>query len=260
MVILTKLEGGYLTLKYDIIGDIHGCYEELQQLIDTLGYSWNSDRKLSHPENRKIVFLGDLTDRGPHSIFVIQLVHKLVQQNKAHYTPGNHCDKLYRYFLGRNVQIVNGLETTVAELKALQADEYETIRNQFIQLVEGAPLYIVLDNEKLIVAHAGLKRKWIGQNYEKVRTFVLYGDITGEKDKDGRPVRRDWAKTEDGESWIVYGHTPTLSPRIINHTINIDTGCVFGGKLTAFRYPELTTVSVPSKQPFLPEKFHSFDH
>lgn len=246
-------------MNYDIVGDIHGCFHELHELIDTLGYSWDSDSMLSHPENRKIVFLGDLTDRGPNSVSVIQLVYKLVKQNKAYYTPGNHCDKLYRYFIGRNVQIANGLETTVAELEALQANEYETIRKQFIMLVEEAPLYIVLDDGKLIVAHAGIKRKWIGQNSGKVKTFVLYGDITGEKEKDGRPVRRDWAKTEKGDSWIVYGHTPTLSPRIINHTINIDTGCVFGGKLTAFRYPELSTVSVPSKQPFLSEKFHTFD-
>lgn len=246
-------------MKYDIIGDIHGCYQELCQLIDALGYFWDANSILRHHEKRKIVFLGDLTDRGPNSIAVIELVYELVKQKIAYYTLGNHCDKLYRYLIGRNVQIAHGLETTVAELQLLNKSDFIKIRNQFITLVKEAPLYLVLDNGKLIVAHAGIKRKWVGKNNKKIKTFVLYGDITGEKEKDGRPVRKDWAKTEKGDAWIVYGHTPTLSPRIINHTINIDTGCVFGGKLTAFRYRELSTVSVPSLQPFLPDKFHTFD-
>lgn len=246
-------------MKFDIIGDIHGCFEELQHLISKLGYKKSNDGSVTHRDKRTLVFLGDLTDRGPNSVAVIQFVYSLVNQKKAYYTPGNHCDKLYRYFIGRNVQIKHGLETTVNELNALRDKDYETIREQFMTLFEQAPLYLVFDQGKLIVAHAGMKRKWIGKKNGEIKTFVLYGDITGEKEKDGRPIRRDWAKNEKGDSWIVYGHTPTLSPRMINNTINIDTGCVFGGQLTAFRYPELTTVSVPSKQTLIPEKFHSFD-
>lgn len=246
-------------MKVDIIGDIHGCFDELLELIEALGYRRHGKQMLEHPAKRKIVFLGDLTDRGPNSIAVISFVYHLVKQKFAYYTPGNHCNKLYRYLIGRNVKIANGLETTVAELQALHPHEYAVIRKQFIDLYEKAPLYLQLDNNNLIVAHAGIKRKWIGKTSKKIKTFVLYGDITGEKESDGRPIRRDWAKKEKGEAWIVYGHTPTLTPRIINHTANIDTGCVFGGKLTAFRYPELSTFSVPSKQPFLPDKFRSFD-
>ncbi len=247
-------------MKYDVIGDVHGCYQELVELVKALGYTWNSNGALQHPDERKLVFLGDLTDRGPNSVAVIQLVHRLFQQKAAYYTPGNHCDKLYRYFIGRNVKIANGLETTVAELEALDEKAYQAIRKQFMELVERSPLYLMLEQKKLIIAHAGIKRKWIGKANKKVKTFVLYGDITGEKDENGLPIRRDWAKKEKGDSWIVYGHTPTRVPRIINRTINIDTGCVFGGALTAFRYPELSTASVPSKQPFLPEKFRSFDN
>ncbi|PWA12691.1 bis(5'-nucleosyl)-tetraphosphatase PrpE [Pueribacillus theae] len=247
-------------MNYDIIGDIHGCYEELSHLLHKLGYEWNNENIPIHPEERILVFLGDLTDRGPHSVAVMELVYRLVKKKKAYYTPGNHCNKLYRYLIGRNVQVTHGLETTVEELKALEYKKYKKVATDFKEMVECSPLYLILDNKKLIVAHAGLKREWIGKTNNRIKTFVLYGDITGESEDDGRPVRRDWAKREakDG-AWIVYGHTPVLSPRIINHTINIDTGCVFGGKLTAFRYPELTTVSVPSKQPFVPEKFRSFD-
>jgi protein phosphatase len=243
---------------YDIIGDIHGCYEEFVQLTRKLDYSWEKGYPI-HPKGRKLVFLGDLTDRGPLSIKVIETVHTIVKNKLALYTPGNHCDKLYRFFLGRNVQIKHGLETTVAEFKALDSVQQEAVSSHFKNLYEEAPLYLTLDNQKLIVAHAGIKRSYIGRTDKKVKTFVLYGDITGETHPDGRPVRRDWAGIDQGEEWIVYGHTPVKKPRILNHTINIDTGCVFGGQLSAFRYPEREIVSVPSSMPYLEEKFQSFD-
>ncbi|MED0657251.1 bis(5'-nucleosyl)-tetraphosphatase PrpE [Anoxybacillus ayderensis] len=243
---------------YDIIGDIHGCFHELTLLTKKLGYVWEHDIPI-HPNGRKLAFVGDLADRGPESLQVIDTVISLVQQNKAVYVPGNHCDKLYRFFLGRNVQITHGLETTVAEWE--QADEQTKmrIRTQFMKLYENAPLYAVLDDGKLIIAHAGIRADYIGQFHQKVKTFVLYGDITGEKHPDGSPVRRDWAKHYRGDALIVYGHTPVKEPRWLNNTVNIDTGCVFGGQLTALRYPEMETVSVPSTMPYVAEKFRPFD-
>ncbi len=180
------------------------------------------------------------------------------KQEKAIYVPGNHCNKLYRYFLGRNVTIANGLETTVAELNDCSRQERKRYKQIFMELYEASPLYQVLDNERLIIAHAGLREDLIGKNNKQVKTFVLYGDITGEVHADGRPVRRDWAKNYGGSPFIVYGHTPVKEPRAMNQTINIDTGAVFGGMLTAFRYPEKETVSVKSSMPYVPEKFQSF--
>jgi protein phosphatase len=245
-------------LKYDIIGDIHGCFDEYQQLAEKLGYEWNNGLP-RHKDARKLVFLGDLTDRGPASIQVIEHVYQLVQNNLALYSPGNHCDKLYRYFLGRKVQIRHGLETTVAELEELDSIKRTEIKKHFCFLYENAPLYLELDEGKLVVAHAGIRADFIGQSGNKVKTFVLYGDITGETNPDGTPVRRDWAKKHEGPQTIVYGHTPVESVRHVQNTWNIDTGCVFGGKLSALRYPEMEAVSVPSTMPFVPEKFRSFD-
>ncbi len=244
---------------FDVIGDIHGCYEEFEELTKKLGYDWSNGYPV-HLEGRKLAFLGDLTDRGPDSLKVIEVVSSIVREGVGYYTPGNHCDKLYRYFLGRKVQETHGLETTVAELKSASKEQYSTIRSMFMELYENAPLYLTLDKKKLVIAHAGIRSDFIGRTDKKVKTFVLYGDITGEKHPDGSPVRRDWAKTDKRvKSFIVYGHTPVIEPRVINHTINIDTGCVFGGKLTAFRYPEHETVSVASNQPYVPEKFRTFD-
>jgi len=241
-------------MKIDIIGDIHGCYEEFVALTKKLGYNWNTGIPLHH-ENRILGFVGDLTDRGPESLRTIATVANLVKQKKALYVPGNHCNKLYRYFLGRNVSQTHGLETTVAEYLALPTLKQKQIRYQFMELYENSPLYQVLDDKKLIIAHAGIREDLIGRFDKRVQTFVLYGDITGNKDADGFPERRNWAKNHRSESIIVYGHTPVREPHIQNRTYNIDTGCVFGGHLTAIRYPELQLVNVPSTMPEVPEKF-----
>jgi protein phosphatase len=246
-----------LFLKIDIIGDIHGCLNELHDLTAKLGYSWDTGIPI-HKGDRVLGFVGDLTDRGPESLKIIEIIYRLVKDKKAFYTPGNHCNKLYRYFLGNKVQIAHGLETTDAEYKALDKKKQQNIRQKFIELYESAPLYLVLDDRKLIIAHAGIKQEYIGRSDSKVKTMVLYGDITGEKHPDGSPVRLDWAKNYQGDVCIVYGHTPVKEPRIINNTYNIDTGAVFGGKLTALRYPEMEVVSVPSTMPYIEEKFKDF--
>lgn len=245
-------------MKIDVIGDVHGCIDELHTLFKELGYQYKNHYYL-HPAGRIPVFAGDLTDRGPNSLEVIRLVYRMViKKNKAKYVPGNHCNKLYRFFLGNNVKLQHGLETTAAEYASLNKKEQKLIRNQFMKLYEDAPLYLEIPEVNTIVAHAGIKEEFIGRTDEKVRTFVLYGDIIGKFDANGMPIRRDWAKYYHGDRWIVYGHTPVKSPRIVNNTINIDTGCVFGNALTALQLPEHTTISIPSNQPFNEEKFRSF--
>lgn len=248
-----------MSVKLDIIGDIHGCFNELEKLFNKLGYQ-KKNNIFVHPAERIPIFLGDITDRGPASIPVIQLVYDMVVvHKKAKYVPGNHCNKLYRYFLGNNVQQKHGLETTVAELKALDKKAQAKIGKQFMFLYKNAPLYLEIPEVQTIVAHAGIKESLIGRTDKKVETFVLYGDTTGGFHADGRPIRRDWAQDYRGEQWIVYGHTPVSEPRKVNRTINIDTGCVFGNALTAFCLPEEETLSVTSEQPFVEEKFHSYD-
>ncbi len=245
-------------MKIDIIGDVHGCFTEFKELTIKLGYDWSSGIP-RNSSGRKLGLVGDLTDRGHHSLKILRIVYDLYQHNQVYYVPGNHCNKLYRYFSGNNVKILHGLETTVAELGALSIKERNYYKQLFIKLYENSPLYHVLDDGKLIIAHAGIKKEYIGLNNNRVKTFVLYGDITGEKNDDGTPVRRDWTSDYSGDAWIVYGHTPVKEARFVNKTVNIDTGAVFGGKLTAFRYPELEIVSVFSSMPFVEEKFKSFE-
>ena len=106
----------------------------------------------------------------------------------------------------------------------------------------------MLDGGNLVVAHAGLEEALQGRASGRVREFALYGETTGETDEFGLPVRSDWAAAYRGRAAVVYGHTPVPEPEWVNGTINIDTGCVFGGQLTALRWPEREIVQVPARQ------------
>ncbi|WP_088005651.1 bis(5'-nucleosyl)-tetraphosphatase PrpE [Indiicoccus explosivorum] len=244
-------------MKVDVIGDIHGCREELLELIEKLGYR-EEGGLFRHPEGRQLAFVGDAADRGPDSIGVLRLLFSMQDAGMLSYSPGNHCNKLYRFFKGNNVQITHGLETTIAEWRGLPETEQEAFRKRYKRFYEALPVYQTFE-DRLIVAHAGIRENMIGQPLsKKIISFVLYGDVTGDFLPDGRPVRRDWAKHYSGERWIVYGHTPVEQPYFRNRTVNIDTGCVFGGALSAFRYPEEEILSVPSRQPFEPDRFHRY--
>lgn len=244
-----------MILNLDIIGDIHGCYEELIELIQKLDYSFTSGLPI-HPEGRMLAFVGDATDRGPSSLQTLQLLFKMQDANILHYCPGNHCNKLYRYTLGNRVQISHGLETTVAEIDQLSKEKRHRFVQQYRRFYDSLPLFQTFDDGQLIIAHAGIREQMIFSPISsKTKAFVLYGETTGETLPNGRPVRLDWASSYKGSSLIVYGHTPVVDARFFNNTVNIDTGCVFGGKLTALRYPEMEIVSVPSTMPYQPDRF-----
>jgi hypothetical protein len=230
---------------YDIIGDIHGCYEELLMLLQKLGYRKQFDY-YHHPAGRKAVFIGDLTDRGPQSLKSFRLVKNMVDSGNALYVPGNHCRKLNRYLEGRKIKISHGLERTVEEIKALPEDERAEFKESFQQLYRDAPPYLILDQGRLVVAHGGIKEDMIGKVTERVKSFCFFGDTTGEITGDGLPVRRDWAREYRGAALVVYGHTPVPEAVFVNNTVDIDQGCVLGGKLTALRYPEREFVQVPA--------------
>ena len=230
---------------FDIIGDVHGCYEELSTLLGQLGYRIENGAdgpKATPPDGRKAVFVGDLVDRGPRIPDVLRLVMKMVAEGTALCVPGNHDMKLMRKLKGRDVQMTHGLADSVAQLDSEGPDFKQTV----IKFLDNLVSHYVLDDGKLVVAHAGMKEEMQGRGSGKVRDFALYGETTGETDDYGLPVRYNWAAEYRGTARVVYGHTPIAEPEWLNRTINIDTGCVFGGKLTALRYPERELVSVPA--------------
>ncbi len=230
---------------FDVIGDVHGCRVELEQLLGELGYALHRDdagRPVDavHPAGRRAVFLGDLVDRGPDTPGVLRLAMGMVAAGHALAVPGNHEDKLVRALRGRPVTISHGLETTLAQLQG----ETEQFRTQVAEFCYGLVSHYVLDGGDLVVAHAGLKQSLQGRSSARVRDFALYGESTGETDEFGLPVRYPWAQEYRGRATVLYGHTPVPEPEWVNGTLCLDTGCVFGGRLTALRYPERELVGV----------------
>lgn len=228
---------------FDIIGDVHGCFDELTELLAKLGYISDDAGIWKHPEGRKAVFLGDLCDRGPRNVDTLKLVMDMVEAGNAFCVPGNHDVKLVKLLLGKNVQRSHGLEKTEEELLA-QPEEF---REKVKTFLDGLVSHYMLDGGKLAVAHAGIKEHYQGRGSMRIRDFCLYGETTGETDEYGLPVRLDWTAEYRGRTLVAYGHIPHIEPEILNNTYGIDTGCVFGGKLTALRYPERVLVSVPAK-------------
>lgn len=226
---------------YDIIGDVHGCLNALERLCAGLGY----DTHFQHPDGRRLVFVGDLIDRGPSSLGVLSLAADLVRRGRALLTLGNHDDALRRWLHGENVDLSRGgLAQTVAAIE-LRRDK-AAFKKTACALLDSAPLYLVLDGGRLIVAHAGIEEEMIGKSDPETRRFVLNGDAIG-RSPEGKTLRRDWAADYNGSAFIVYGHTPQERAEIRGNTVNIDTGAYRGGLLTAFRWPERTLMSVPSR-------------
>lgn len=236
---------------FDIIGDVHGCFDELVDLLAKLGYSieaqangaMSSGYPVKSPEGRKAIFLGDLVDRGPKIPDVLRLVMGMVEAGTALCVPGNHDIKLMRKLRGKDVQITHGLAESLEQLNP----EPSEFRAMVLEFIDELVSHYVLDDGKLVVAHAGMKEEMQGRGSGKVRDFALYGETTGETDEFGLPVRYNWAAEYRGRAMVIYGHTPVPQPDWLNRTINIDTGCVFGGSLTALRYPERELLSIPAR-------------
>ena len=233
---------------FDIIGDVHGCFDELQKLLSQLGYEvMHQDGAVprfhvQHPQGRKVIFLGDLIDRGPNSVSVLHLAMDMVTSGAALCLPGNHDVKLLRKLKGKDVRLTHGLAETLQQFEQEPAE----FKAQVATFLDSLVSHYVLDNGTLVVAHAGLKESMQGRASREVREFALYGETTGETDEFGLPIRYNWAAEYRGKAMVIYGHTTVPEPEWLNRTINIDTGCAFGGKLTALRYPEKELVSVPA--------------
>jgi protein phosphatase len=233
---------------FDVIGDVHGCRAELEALLAKLGYEIRTDAggrpTGAHHPGRRAIFVGDLVDRGPDTPGVLRLVMGMVAAGDGLCVPGNHEAKLHRALRGRDVQVAHGLAESLAQL----AGETQEFRAELDRFLDGLISHYVLDGGRLVVSHAGLTERLQGRASGRVREFCLYGETTGETDEYGLPVRYPWAQEYRGAAMVLYGHTPVPVPEWINNTLCLDTGCVFGGRLTALRYPEREVVSVPAAQ------------
>ncbi|MDE0124928.1 MAG: polynucleotide kinase-phosphatase [Bryobacterales bacterium] len=238
---------------FDIIGDVHGCFDELAALLERLGYRIDpfevgSERliRARHPEGRKAVFVGDLTDRGPRNVDSLRLVAGICEDGNGLCVMGNHDFKLSRWLRGNKVQVTNGLDLTAAELERTS----KAFRRRILAFLGTMRSHYWLAGGRLVIAHAGLKEEMHGRASRAMREFSLFGETTGETDEQGLPVRLEWARDYRGRAEVIFGHTPVAKAEWLNRTLCIDTGCVIGGELTAYRWPEREVVAVPAARQY----------
>jgi protein phosphatase len=234
------------TGSFDVIGDLHGCCDELLSLLKIMGYGIDNPKALiphiTAPEGRTAVFVGDFTDRGPDNVRTLLVVMAMVHAGTALAVIGNHDDKLLRNLRGISVKVTNGLDRTLQELAAA-GDEMRSLVRDFL---EGLPSHLILDEGRLVVAHAGLPQELHSTDSPHTRDVALFGTPTGQRDDFGLKILADWSHDYKGEAVVVWGHLPVAEAVWVGNTINIDTGCVHGGSLTALRYPERELVSMPA--------------
>ena len=233
--------------RFDILTDVHGCLDEFGELLERLGYerpvrpgrdAWGV------PPGRHLIIAGDLVDRGPAIAGLLRVAMAMVEQGTMSVTIGNHDDKLLRALRGRQVKVSQGLQTSLAQM----GREPGRFRKRVVDFLASLPSHLVLDAASLVVAHAGLPEEMHGRTDGRVREVAMYGLTEQGQDAWGLPRRIDWAASYQGPARVVYGHTPVVEPVWSNNTIDIDTGCVFGHRLTALRYPELELVSVSARR------------
>lgn len=245
------------TARLDIIGDVHGCIDELIELLGSLGYAARltgagDDRvaETQAPPGRRAVFVGDLVDRGSSTPDVLRIAMAMGERGQAWCVPGNHDNKFMRWLQGRSVKLTHGLEVSAAQMRS----ESTAFHNRARSFIEQLPHYLLLAGGDLVVAHAGIKDEMIGRTEDRVRRFCLFGDTDNETDAQGLPIRYHWAAEHIGSRRIVYGHTPVVEAQWVNNTLCLDTGAVFGGSLTALRWPEGEIVSVPARRAYVPSR------
>ncbi len=242
----------HVELPLDIVGDVHGMTDELEALLSRLGWtvSWSGDGEaraatLSHPDDRRLVFVGDMVDRGPRSLDALRIMRSAVMSGVGYAVASNHDARLSRWLRGKSVSEGGGLETTIAEFEGLS----EAFRTDMGAFLDGLPSHYVFDGGNLAVAHAGLSEEMVLGASKETREFAVYGPKTP-KDAEGRSTRIDWAQYYRGRAAVVYGHIATDEAVWFNNTICLDTACVFGGSLTALRWPEKELVSVPASKAY----------
>jgi len=232
---------------FDVIGDVHGCASELLSLLRRLGYRRRGGR-WAHPAGRRALFLGDLVDRGPRVIDAAMIAMDMTSDGAALAVPGNHDVELAALLRGASVVPGPGTVLSLAQIAAAPADLRRAFRRRFTEYVDRLPSHLLLDGGRLAVAHAGLLAEHVGRDSETVRRFAVHGLTAPQVDRYGLPVRVHWARAYRGRAFLIYGHTAVREPESVGATVNIDTGCCYGGALTAFRWPEHEVVQVRARR------------
>lgn len=201
------------------VGDIHGRYDKLVALMDRIEIDFDADR---------LVFLGDYVDRGEQSYEVIEYLVDLKQRNpypQTVFLKGNHEDMMGKYLAGKDrlTWLINGGQQTLESYMQHHRDpEKPLIPEAHRHFFDSLQLYHESDN--YIFVHAGLRKNV---------------PLEKQKPEDLLWIRKKFIDTDfDFGKTVVFGHTPLEEPLLLPNKIGIDTGAVYGNKLTCVRLPE----------------------
>lgn len=203
-----------------IIGDVHGCFDEVQDLLKKVRYDSMNDR---------IIFTGDIVDRGPKSKEIIEFV---VSTPNVHMIMGNHENKLIRYLRGNPVSITDGLQETIDQL----APELkrEANREELLFFLENLPYAIKLD-DNIYVVHGGIDPRFSVEAQKQNVVLYMRNHAPGKTFSD--PTAPPWYEVERGEASkdqiILFGHNSKANTSNAINAVALDGGCVFGDELRA---------------------------
>ena len=204
------------------IGDIHGCMDKLRSLIDKIDIDFDHDT---------LVFLGDYIDRGSGSFEVVEYLIDLKKKYpKIVFLKGNHEDMLEKYINGpdKYTYLLNGGQQTLESYMKKSSSGIPVIPHKHLKFFESLALFYETDN--YIFVHAGLREN-IPLNMQECDDILW---IRGEF------ILSDY----DFGKQVVFGHTPLTEPLVQPNKIGIDTGAVYGNKLTCIKLPALEFYSV----------------
>lgn len=239
---------------YFIIGDIHGCYKELVALIESQGFVIDSELRVTHPNGKKIILVGDLIDKGYDIESVIELAY--VNKDNFFMVIGNHESFVYRVLKG----LIPG--TSVSDLVKREFFhsidlflENEVLREKFFSVFESMKGFYM--HEKFLVTHSPCESKFIGKltpealrnmrdfKYPKSRDYESFAEFIYEFDE-----LLDYMKSEAREHLPlhIFGHVVTSEVSKYKNKISIDTGCASGGKLTGIYVLPYGKVAVVSEK------------
>ncbi len=213
-----------------VIGDVHGC---LAELIDLLA-------KLAPARDDQLIFLGDLVNRGPDSHGVVSLVRSLPN---ALSLLGNHEQRLLQYRKER-------------EPKILKDYDWETVRQldeQDWKYLQGMKLTYSLPEFQTVCVHGGFlpNLPWDKQGADIVTRIQVIDNEGNPRKRTEAPMGRDWADEWEGPPFVVYGHSPRPDVHRRPWSLGLDTGCVYGGYLSACILPEREIVQVAAHAKYL---------
>ncbi len=210
-----------------VIGDIHGCFEELQDLL----------RVVELRTDDRVIAVGDLIVKGPQSREVLD---RFIEDNRFSAVLGNHDRALRQHWRGEPRRLSKEQQLTAAEL--------ESDRERYSAYLRSLPFTINLGFH--LIVHAGVRpgvplRRQVSSDLTEMRTM-------GANPSSRRGV--PWFDVYRGRKIVIFGHWPAKAPRVARRALGLDTGCVYGGRLTAYIIELNQFVSVPARQPYVSKR------